>query len=332
MLGLGAKLRERHLVGAKRPLAGQAVDRLGARPALRRDEHDHRPARPRRLALLARSPLDLGDLLEHRVERRRHQLVHDGRLVTLDEMRRVAVTVQQRRELLARNPREHRRVGDLVAVEVKHRQHGAVLHRIEELVRVPARRQRAGLGLAVTDHAQRDQSRVVEHGAVGVQQRVAQFAALVDRPGGLRSDVAGDPAGEGELAKEPLDPLLVVADLRVDLAVGALQVGVGDDARPTVTGAGDEDRIEVAGADRPVHVRVDEVEAGSRAPVAEQPRLDVVDRQRLAQERVGEQVDLPDREIVGGPPVGIDQGEVLLAERGLGRRCRSVHVVHMRRS
>ena len=35
----------RHLMGAPRPLDRLAVDELGARPALRGLEHDHRPAR-----------------------------------------------------------------------------------------------------------------------------------------------------------------------------------------------------------------------------------------------------------------------------------------------
>ena len=61
-------------------------------------------------------------------------------------------------------------------------------------------RQRAGLGLAVADDAGDDQVRVVEGRAVGVRQRVAELAALVDRAGRLGRDVAGDAAGERELA------------------------------------------------------------------------------------------------------------------------------------
>src|SRR5665213_2703637 len=87
--------------------------------------------------------------------------------------------------------------------------------------------QRAGFRLAVADHAAREQIRVVEHRAVCVQQRVAELAALVDRPGRLRRDVAGAAAGEGELAEQPAQPLLVVADVGVDLRVGALEVDVG---------------------------------------------------------------------------------------------------------
>ena len=171
---------------------------------------------------------------------------------------------------------------------------------------MPARRQRPGLGLAVADDAADEQVGVVERGAVGVGERVAELAALVDRAGRLRRDVARDPAGERELAEQPAHPLLVVADVRVDLAVGALEVHVRHHAGPAVARAGDVDRVQVARADHAVHVRVDEVQARGRAPVAEQARLDVLEPQRLAQQRVVEQVDLADREVVRRPPVGVE--------------------------
>ena len=41
-------------------------------------------------------------------------------------------------------------------------------------------------------------------------------------------------------------------------------------------------------------------------PVAEQARLDVATQQRFAQQRVLEQIDLADREVVGGAPVGVN--------------------------
>ncbi len=57
---------------------------------------------------------------------------------------------------------------DLVTVQMEDRQDGPVADRIQELVRMPGGRKRAGLGLAVADHAGDDQVRVVECGAVGV--------------------------------------------------------------------------------------------------------------------------------------------------------------------
>src|ERR1019366_7016349 len=76
VLGLGGEVCERHLVGAEGALGGEPVDLLGPGPALGRAQHDHRPARPRRVSARARPLLDLGDLLRDLVERGRHQLVH----------------------------------------------------------------------------------------------------------------------------------------------------------------------------------------------------------------------------------------------------------------
>jgi hypothetical protein len=46
-----------------------------------------------------------------------------------------------------------------------------------------------------------------------------------------------------------------------------------------------------------------------RTPVAQQPRLDVFDGERLAQQRIVEQVDLAHRQVVGGAPPGVDARE-----------------------
>jgi hypothetical protein len=77
-----------------------------------------------------------------------------------------------------------------------------------------------------------------------------------------------------------------------------------------VSRAGDVDRIQVALADRAVQVDVDQVETGRRPEVAEQARLDVLGGKRLAQQRVVEQVDLRDGEVVRRPPVRVDPAQL----------------------
>jgi hypothetical protein len=78
-----------------------------------------------------------------------------------------------------------------------------------------------------------------------------------------------------------------------------------------VAGAGDVDRVEVALLDRPVQMGVDQVEPGRRPEVAEEPWLDVLWSERLAEQRVVEQVDLADREIVGRAPPRVQEPELL---------------------
>ena len=180
---------------------------------------------------------------------------------------------------------------------------------------MPARRQRPGLRLAVADHAGDDEVGVVERGPVRVRDRVPQLAALVHRARGLRRDMAGNPAGERELGEETLHALLVRGDIRVDLAVGPFEIGVGDQAGPAVPRTGDVEHVQVVFLDHPVQVDIDEVQAGRGPPVPQEPWLDVLLGQRLLEQRVVIEIDLADRQVVGGAPVRIDEREFLVRER-----------------
>ena len=127
------------------------------RPTLRAAQNDHRPARTERLAGTPRLVLDLADLQDALFQRCRHRLVHAARIAALDEIRCVAVADEQRLQLLMADAGQERRVIDLVAVEVQDRQHGAVRDRVEELIAVPAGRERTGFSFAVAHHDQSDQ-------------------------------------------------------------------------------------------------------------------------------------------------------------------------------
>ena len=330
VLGL-LHVAHRHLVGAPVALDPLAVDLLRAGPAFRGAEHDHRPGRPMRDPVTARILLDLADFAEDGLERRRHQFVHRRGLVPLDDIRFVPVAAQELVELLGRDARKYGRIGDLVAVEMQDRQDGAVLRRIEEFVGVPARRQRSGFGFAVPDHGGDDEIGVVERGAIGMRKRIAEFAALMDRARRFRRDMARNAAREGELGEEPLQPVLVLRNVGVDLAVRPLEIGVRHQPRAAVAGPGDVDHVEIELFDHPVQMDVDEVQARRRAPVAEEARLDVFFFERDLEQRIVEEVDLPDRQIVRRTPVGVDQSAFLpgqdtracagLRTPGFSRRC-----------
>ena len=51
---------------------------------------------------------------------------------------------------------------------------------------------------------------------------------------------------------------------------------------------------------------IDEVQTGRGAKVTEQPRLDMLDLERFAEQRIGVEINLSDGKIVGRAPVGID--------------------------
>ncbi len=198
---------------------------------------------------------------------------------------------------------------------MKNRNHRAVAHGVQELIRVPAGGERAGLRLAVADDAADEQIGVVERRAVGVQQRISQLAAFVDRAGSFRRDVAGDAAGKRELLEEPLHPLRILRDVGETLGVASLQPGIGDHARTSVTRSADVDHVEVVLHDGAVAVDVDEIEAGRGSPVPQQARLDVLDLERLGQQRIVVEINLSDRQIVRGAPVCIDPAELIGRER-----------------
>ena len=61
---------------------------------------------------------------------------------------------------------------------------------------MPARGQRSGLCLAVTDDAEDHEIAVVERRPERVDEGVAQLAAFVDRSRRLRGHVAADAAGK----------------------------------------------------------------------------------------------------------------------------------------
>ena len=291
----GPELGDRHLVRTPVAFDRLAIDELRAGPALGGAQHDHRPAwalRGGRRVGTARLGLDLLNPRQHLVQRAGQRLVHDRGVVALDEIRLMAVAAHQVGQLLVADAGQQRGVGDLVAVEVQDRQHRAVASRVQELVGMPARGQRAGLRFAVAHDAGDDQSGVVEGRPIGVGQRIAQFAPFMDRARHFGRHMAGHAVRPGELAKQPQQPVAVVFDGRIVLGVRAFQIAVRHDARPAVARADDIDHVQAVLLDQPVQVHIQQVQARCRAPMAQQARLDVFDLQRRFEQRVGLQVDL----------------------------------------
>ena len=146
----------------------------------------------------------------------------------------------------------------------------------------------------------------------------------MDAAGRFRRDMARDAAREAELLEQPLHALGIPADVRIDLAIGALQIGVGDQRRPAMPRPDHIDHVEVVALDHPIEVDVDQVQPRGGAPMTEQPRLDVGTFERLSQQRIVEQIDLPDGQVIRRPPVGVHGRQFGLIERRFGRPLRSV--------
>src|SRR5690606_33674877 len=127
----------------------------------------------------------------------------------------------------------------------------------------------------VADNAGDRQVGIVESGTEGMDKSVAEFASLVDGTGRLWGDVAGHAARERELPEKLPQSFFILRDLRIGLAVRALEIGVGDHCRPAVTGTADVEDFRATFPDNPIQMNVDEIQAGRRTPVAEKPRLHV---------------------------------------------------------
>ena len=81
--------------------------------------------------------------------------------------------------------------------------------------------------------------------------------------------MARNAARKRKLQEQLSQPGLILTDIRVDLAVGAFEIGIAHDGRPAVPRAGDVDHVEVVFLDDPVQMHVDEVLAGGRSPVSQ---------------------------------------------------------------
>src|SRR6266542_4273240 len=110
--------------------------------------------------------------------------------------------------------------------------------------------------------------------------------------------MAGDSPGKGELLEQPSHALFILLNVGIKLRVGSLQVGVRHHTWPPVAGAANIDHVQVILIDHAVEVNINEIESGSRSPMPQQTGLDVFEFKRLAQQRIGVEVNLSDRKII----------------------------------
>ncbi len=136
-------------------------------------------------------------------------------------------------------------VGNLITIQVKNGQHRPVPGRVDKLIGMPGGGQGAGFRLPIAGHAGDDQVGIIQHGAVGMGDTVAQFPPLMDRAGGFWGDVATNVTGEGELLEEALQPFPILAFVGVNLRVGTLQVHRPQHPGGAMAGPGHKDHIQV---------------------------------------------------------------------------------------
>src|SRR5665213_3915465 len=99
-----------------------------------------------------------------------------------------------------------------------------------------------------------------------MRNAVTQLATFMDRSGHLRRAMAAELPRKRKRAKKPQHPGLVEPLFRIHLAVGSLEVAVGDDRGRAVARPRDVDHVEIVLADDAVEVHPGERLAGVRAP------------------------------------------------------------------
>ena len=119
---------------------------------------------------------------------------------------------------------------------------------------------------------------------------------------------------ERELTEEVPESFGVLTNVGVDLGVGALEVGIGDDAGTAVARSDHVHHVQITRLDHPVEMRVNEIQTRRGAKMTEEPWFHVVRQEWLPQERVIHQIDLTNRAVVGGSPIAIDGPELVLIQ------------------
>src|SRR5439155_8640300 len=79
--------------------------------------------------------------------------------------------------------------------------------------------------------------------------------------------MAGNASGKGELLEQPLHTICTHGNVRIEHAIGALQIGVRDQARSTVARTCDVDDVQSVLLYQPIEVNIDEIQPRSCAPI-----------------------------------------------------------------
>jgi hypothetical protein len=238
--------------------------------------------------------------------------MHRGGIVASNEVGLVAIADEKRFEFIVRNAGEDGGIGDFVPVEMEDGKDGAIANGIEEFIGVPGSSERAGFRFTIADADGDDEIGIVEGGAVAVGEGIAEFATFVNGAGCFGSAVGTNAAGKRKLAEEFEHASFVATFVWIDFGIVALEIGIGEAGRSTVTRAGDVEDVEVVFFDEAIEMDPDKRLAGIGTPVAEKAILDVLGLERLAEERIGAKIDHAGGKIVASAPVGVHLGEFVV--------------------
>src|SRR5438094_9853174 len=99
---------------------------------------------------------------------------------------------------------------------------------------------------------------MIERGSISVCNRVAKFAAFMNRARSLRRYVTGNSTGKRGLLEETLQAFFVLRDVRINVAVCAFEICIRYEAGATVSRSGYVDGIEMMLLDQAIQLYRDE--------------------------------------------------------------------------
>src|SRR3989344_4122730 len=116
--------------------------------------------------------------------------------------------------------------------------------------------------------------------------------------------MTGDASRKRKLLEQPFQTAFVLRDVGIKLTVGSLQISVCHQTWSTVTWTSDIENIEVILLNDAVEMYIDEIQTWRSAQMAQQPWFHMFQLQGLFEQRIIVQINLADRQVVGGSPIG----------------------------
>ena len=159
---------------------------------------------------------------------------------------------------------------------MKNRKYSTVCDRVQEFVGLPGCRQRTSLSFTITYNSSCNQIRVVKYSSESMSDGVTKLATFINGTRCFRCAVAWDSAWEGELFEHFLHTFLILADVRINFAVGTFQIGIGNHEVSAMSRTGKQDHIKVITFDDTVAVCINEVLSRYSSPVTNNFFLDLI--------------------------------------------------------
>src|SRR5829696_1040579 len=126
--------------------------------------------------------------------------------------------------------------------------------------------------------------------------------------------MAGDTAWRRELPEQSQHPGSVLANVGIDLAIGAFEPASRHQGGAAMPRSSHVDRLLAREINESRNVRVNKRKPRAGTAVAKQPRLDVVNPEGPFEQRIVSEVDLADCQVIAGSPPRVNGGQLTIGK------------------